>query len=119
MRLLRWHHFGIEVSSLPRSKYFYKHFFNCEIETEFHDRGEVAFFLKNGDFRIELVSPEGRSAGNTGVHLAIEVTALSAWVKYLKGKGLAPVEGPLRIKNYFTVFYQGPDGELIELIEVS
>ncbi|MFQ3545277.1 VOC family protein [Halobacillus rhizosphaerae] len=119
MELLRWHHFGIEVSSLPRSKYFYKHFFNCEIETELHDKGEDAVFMKNGEVRIELVSPAGGSAGNTGSHLAIEVTALAVWVKNLKSKGLEPVEGPLRIKNYCTVFYQGPDEELIEVIEVS
>lgn len=81
--------------------------------------GEKIAFLKNEDIRIELNESEDISILANVVHLAWQVDDIEEWMKRLDGKGLLPSEGPYKLKNgWIAVFYEGPDGEVIELVQV-
>ncbi|WP_062105658.1 VOC family protein [Bacillus niameyensis] len=116
---MRWHHSGIEVRNLDDSISFYERMFDFKIEQFLTWSGEKIAFLKNDDVRIELIEAENTPDLCHSVHVAWQVDDIESWMKRLDGKGLSPSEGPYKLKNgWITVFYEGLDGEVIELIQV-
>lgn len=117
--MMRWHHGGIEVGSLEKSIQFYESMFDLKIEQRLMLNGEKIAFLKNEDVRIELIESEDFSSLSNSVHLAWQVDDVEDWIKRLNGRGLLPSEGPYKLKNGWTaVFYEGLDGEVIELVQM-
>jgi lactoylglutathione lyase len=117
--MMRWHHGGIEVGNLNNSIQFYENMFDLKIEQFLTLNGEKIAFLKNEDVRIELIESEDFSALSSSVHLAWQVDDIEVWMKRLRGKGLSPSDGPYNLKNgLVAVFYEGLDGEVIELVQI-
>lgn len=117
---MRLHHIGMNVESLVRSKEFYQSYFGFEEETYFEWGSEKILFVKKNDCRLELIEEPGEDNGSkrTFLHIALAVIDLETEVGQLKEKGLVPVEGPVVLENgWKVVFYFGPDGEIIELVE--
>ncbi|MCG7343743.1 VOC family protein [Sporosarcina sp. ACRSL] len=116
---MRWHHGGIEVGNLADSIQLYENMFDFKIEQFLTLIGEKMAFLKNEDVRIELIESKDNQALQNSVHLAWQVDDIEGWMKRLIGKGLYPSEGPYKLKNgWVVVFYEGLDGEVIELVQV-
>ena len=119
-------HIGVFVSDMERSMKFYMD--NLGFESQgIDDLGATKIgFLKNGGCIIELVCHETYSNPPTrGIidHICLEVTGIEELVEELKAKGVAmendasvgysdKIRGG--VKN---IFFRGPDGERIELME--
>jgi predicted enzyme related to lactoylglutathione lyase len=116
--MMKWHHGGIEVGSLQDSIQFYERMFDLKIEQRFTLNGEKIVFLKNEDVKIELIESKDMSTLSNSVHIAWQVDDIEGWMKGLSNKGLFPSEGPYKLKNgWIAVFYEGLDGEMIELVQ--
>ncbi|QDP41838.1 VOC family protein [Radiobacillus deserti] len=118
---MKIHHIGIEVLDLAKSIDFYEHFFHFKKEQIMDVEGETLAFLSNGSVRLELVwSPFHKQNTYGSLHFALEVDDINQWVSRLKEKMLFPIEGPSQQKNgWYTVFYKGMNGEVIEFISTS
>lgn len=115
---MKWHHGGIEVGNLNNSIQFYESMFGLNIEQCLMLNGEKITFLKNEEIKIELIESEETSALSNSVHIAWQVDDIEGWMAKLRGKGLLPSEGPYKLKNgWIAVFYEGLDGEMIELVQ--
>lgn len=116
-------HLGIVVKDCERSADFYCQVLGCSlIDHLVNDTLEI-IYLKCGDFTIELleyIAPPPVTRG-TGVydHLAFTVSDLQAAVASLKEQGFAfESDNPLLTMNgKKIIFFFGPDGERIELME--
>lgn len=116
---MRWHHVGIYVNDLDAAEKFYQAMFHFQVEKRITMDNEVITFLIQKDVRIELIHANGKMHVSKGTHMTWEIENLAEWLKKLKRKGLSPCEGPIRLKNgWKTVFYEGVNGEIIELIEL-
>ena len=117
---MRLHHVGMNVKSLKASQEFYQMYFGYEEELNLKWGSENILFLKKGDCRLELIEePEGEGGSKYAfLHIALVACDLEREMGVLKEKGLMPVEGPFFLENDWKVaFYDGPDGEIIELVE--
>ncbi|GAA0340543.1 hypothetical protein GCM10008967_33630 [Bacillus carboniphilus] len=118
---MKWHHVGIEVKNISESIRFYQNYFGLEIEEELEWEDETVIFMGKGPVRIELIQVHNEivtSVQDSSVHFSWEVETISGWIDTLGGKGLIPVEGPIKLENgWQTVFYEGPTQEVIELIQ--
>ncbi|WP_409252335.1 VOC family protein [Bacillus sp. SCS-153A] len=114
---MRWHHGGIEVTSLKDSVEFYREVFQFEVQSCLRLREEKIVFMSRGPVTIELIENPEIQAGPSSLHFAWEVEDLSWWTDHLEDLGLQPVEGPYCLDSGRTViFYKGPDGEVFELV---
>ncbi|MEH7107648.1 VOC family protein [Bacillus sp. JJ1764] len=112
---MRIHHFALEVSQLEESVAFYKKNLGFHEEGRILFMGEEIVFLKLGDFRMELISGDRPCVPST--HLCFEVECLSEITGLMNRNRL--LEGPYKLENgWETVFYSGPDGEIIEFLQV-
>lgn len=115
---MRWHHIGIHVSKLESSTQFYEKFFQFTAVESIQLPGESIVFLENGGMKLELMQQESEAPVVTENHFCWNVEDLDEWMNHLRQAGLSPAEGPLQLNNgWKTVFYEGPDGELIELLQ--
>lgn len=117
---MNWHHVGIHVTDLEKSIAFYESIFGFEVETRFEYDGESIVFLQKGHVRIELIKTEDQIMGEDRIHISWQVDNIHQWVESLGEKQVFPVDGPLFLDNgWQTVFFQGPDYEVIELIQLD
>ncbi|MFJ5758158.1 VOC family protein [Neobacillus sp. NPDC093182] len=118
---MRLHHFAIEVKDLETSASFYQKYFGLQEERRFLFNGEKIIFLKADDFRLELISSTEQSSSNPpSVHLCFEVDSINEVTKSFNENGIFAIEGPYKLENgWKTVFYQGPDNEVIEFIQIG
>ncbi|MFT4413990.1 VOC family protein [Fredinandcohnia humi] len=119
---MKWHHVGVEVENLDNVIAFYEDVFGFTTDTIMKLGDEKIAFLKKDGVQIELVEPEVQRGllVNDLIHFSWEVTNLQEWITELRGKGIQPVEGPILLKNgWETIFYEGPNKEIIELIQVK
>ncbi|MBT2639908.1 MULTISPECIES: VOC family protein [unclassified Bacillus (in: firmicutes)] len=112
---MRLHHFGLEVTNLEDSIKFYTDLLGLEMESRHSFLGEDIAFLASGHFRLELVYPP-QSTHST--HLCFEVSDLQQVIKTLGSDKIA--EGPYKLDTgWETVFYEGPNHEVIEFLQLS
>ncbi|WP_102272608.1 VOC family protein [Cytobacillus massiliigabonensis] len=117
---MKWHHAGIQVSNLNDSIQFYKRMFGFSFEKYLMFQDEKIVFLRNENVQIELIESEENKAPLHSIHIAWQLEDIEDWIRKLKKEGLYPLEGPYSLKNgWITVFYEGPDREIIELIQVN
>ena len=119
---MRLHHVGVHVVDLERSIGFYEGVFGLRVAQRLVLGDEELAFLDTGRGVVELIADGsgGRTAGGVVDHLAFEVGDLEGWGRWLEAHGVvaldpAPIAVPglgVRIR-----FWQGPDGERIELLE--
>ncbi len=126
-------HLGIVVSNCERSANFYKQVFGCAVVDHLVNDTMKIIYLQCGDLTIELleyiaVSPALREAGvYTGHgdrsrvydHLAFEVSDIQSAVVSLKKQGFEfeSADPRLTMNGKKIIFFCGPDGERIELME--
>lgn len=112
---MRLHHIGLEVTNLEESIKFYTDLLGLELESRHSFLGEDIAFLASSHFRLELVC---HSKSTNSAHLCFETSNLQQVIHTLGSNQIA--EGPYKLDNgWETVFYEGPDHELIEFIQVS
>lgn len=117
---MKWHHAGIPVSNLNESILFYKQKFGFSFEQYLTLQDEKIVFMRNEDVQIELIESEESPVPLHSIHTAWQVEDIEDWIGKLKIEGLYPSEGPYSLRNgWVTVFYEGPDHETIELIQVN
>lgn len=116
---MKWHHVGIYVTNMAAAEAFYLSMFYFQVEKRLTVDNEEITFLIHENVRIELIMTKDEIPVSKGVHMTWEIKNLDEWMKNLKNKGMVPYEGPIRLKNgWKTVFYEGINGEIIELIEL-
>lgn len=117
---MKWHHIGIYVRNLADSTKFYEDVFDFTFEQFLTFPGEKIAFLKKGEVRIELLESEEIPVPCRSIHFAWQVESIEEWLKKLSAKGFNPSEGPYHLENgWVSVFYEGLDNEIIELIQVT
>lgn len=80
---------------------------------------EEIVFLEGNGITIELIKAKPENNVYTA-HFAFKVEDIKKTIDELKNKGYCPSEGPFILENkWMTVFYEGPDGEEFELIQVN
>jgi 4-hydroxyphenylpyruvate dioxygenase-like putative hemolysin len=63
--------------------------------------------------------PLASSRGQMQDHIGLGVADLDAWIKKLRGEGVAFLDGPYKIGDTRAVMIEGPSREAIELVEVK
>lgn len=107
------------MSNLEKSKVFYETFLDLHMIDRFQFMNEEIVFLKGKEVCIELIQNVKAQLTNPS-HLAFEVEDITKCVLHFKEQGFSPSEGPYFLNNNWkTVFYEGPDGEILEFIQVS
>ncbi|GHI00455.1 VOC family protein [Neobacillus kokaensis] len=112
---MRFHHYGIEVSSIEDSILFYKKSLGFVEESRMFFEDEQIVFLRLGDFRLELIAGKGDSEKNH--HFCFEVNEFPEVMTNFRGFRI--IEGPFKLQNgWQIVFFEGPDREIIELLKL-
>ena len=107
--LMRFHHIGLEVRDVERAAAFYRSLYGFELEERLTLMGEEIAFLRMGEFRLELYEGEDHAAS----HICFEVDDIEP---YLVTQQV--LEGHYELENgWRTAFFQGVDGEVIELLQ--
>ncbi|KZZ83008.1 VOC family protein [Bacillus sp. SJS] len=115
---MKVHHIGLNVRNLEASTNFYTFFFDLNKETEFSFLDDNLVFLHGANGMLELIEDKSAVFNEKAIHLAWEVESIQYWLDRLEKNRLLPALGPFKLPNEWkTVFYEGPDGETIELIE--
>ncbi|MCR8643496.1 VOC family protein [Paenibacillus sp. N1-5-1-14] len=117
---MQFHHASIEVSDLDRSIAFYKEILGFIVETQLVAMGERIAFLTLEEFRLELVQPLiDETIQHRSSHLAFRIQDLREHIDLLRDQHITPVEGPYDLENGWRIaFYEGPDGEKLEFVEL-
>jgi lactoylglutathione lyase len=115
---IKCHHIGIEVKDLKKSVEFYESIFKFKTAACFILENERIVFLENRGVKIELIQSDSTITTLSTIHFSWEVEHLETMIETLSLHSLQPFEGPILLDNgWKTVFYNGPDGEIIELIQ--
>ncbi|WP_342432442.1 VOC family protein [Neobacillus sp. FSL H8-0543] len=118
---MRFHHLAIEVNDLETSSAFYQDYLGLQEERRMIFDDEELIFLVRNDFRLELIfsGPQQQSTPQA-VHLCFEVDRIGDIVNRFAKRGRAPLEGPYVLENgWKTVFYEGPDHEVLEFLQIE
>ncbi|MEH7252005.1 VOC family protein [Neobacillus niacini] len=116
---MQFHHIAIEVNDLETSIAFYQEFIGLSEEGRLVFNEEEIVFLVSHDFRLELISG-GHQNVSQGVHICFEVDTVDLVIKRFDQKEISAIEGPYKLKNgWETVFYKGPDNEVIEFLQME
>lgn len=115
---LQFHHYALEVQNMERSKDFYINLLNFHEEASLLLLGEQITFIRLGSIRIELIENKQRKQHHDSIHLCFQVKNLNIAIQTFTEAGLEIIEGPYHLENgWQSVFYQGPDGEILEFLE--
>jgi lactoylglutathione lyase len=108
---MKFHHLGLEVGNLERAVTFYRSLYGFEDMQRLTLLDESIVFLQKGDFRLELYEGPDPSAS----HLCFEVPELEPLLTTLP-----LLEGPNELENgWRNAFFQGPDGEVLEFLQLE
>ncbi len=124
-------HIGIFTQDVDKAKAFYQDVLGFALTNEealVGDKGTTRLaFLEAGSCIVELIQPADpssvadRPAGRVD-HVAMAVKGIDEVAERLKTKGIAfDTEEPSSLKilgGAKNIFFQGPDGERLELFEV-
>ena len=116
---MRFHHFALEVSDMTISKTFYETFLGFKESCRILFENEEMIFLEQNGFRLEL--SQKKSDGEIGerTHFCFEVDNLDEKMREMRERDIPSFEGPYTLDNgWKTIFYLGPDKEVIEFLEV-
>ncbi|MBS4216528.1 MULTISPECIES: VOC family protein [Neobacillus] len=111
---MRFHHYALEVHELEEAIAFYKNYCGFQEEGRLSYMDEEIVFLISKNFRLELIFGPQQNEGTT--HLCFEVDDLPDVMKKLDDR--TRIEGPYKLPNgWETVFYEGPNQEIIEFLQ--
>ena len=120
-------HIGVRVSDMQRSLEFYVNDLGMELTNKYERAGgTILAFVQAGTCILELIySPKvdvkALSAGQVD-HVCFECDDIASYMARLEGKVelITPIgEMPDIMGGAKNVFFQGPDGERIELFEFT
>jgi lactoylglutathione lyase len=115
---MHFHHFAIEVKDLETSLAFYQKYLGLHEEDRIEFNKENIVFLANNNFRLELISG-GQQNHSQGIHICLEVDNVQEIIRIFNNNGISAIEGPYKLNNgWETVFYTGPDNEVIEFLQI-
>jgi lactoylglutathione lyase len=118
---MRFHHYGLEVQDLQASTDFYMDLLGLMPIRKLEFMDEKLVFLASEGFQIELISKRSKTClkRSSHVHICIETARLEEMISKFSERGYPPAEGPYLLENgWKIVFYEGPDHEVIEFLEV-
>lgn len=114
-------HVGIVVQDAERSTEFYTGVLGCQVVETYEDERIKLVFLRAGDQIIELVKyyqkEINREAGIID-HIAFRVEDLEQEIEQLTAKNVEFLyDAPIIVGSKKIIFFIGPDGERLELVE--
>lgn len=119
--MLKLDHVGVVVKDMEESIRFYKEAFGWEECGGREDERVRIVYLKSGDNVIELLKYASENVDrNWGVvdHIAFTVNNLDMEIERLKGIGAKMIlDEPKDIGDKRVMFFNGPSGERLELVE--
>ena len=124
-KILGLAHVGLFVTDVERSIEFYRDVLGFEVIWDATNDGVRMVFVQLGTVQVELVqvpNPQQRVAGWFD-HLALKVDDLDKVKAALQAKGVefdesSYVSSPAVFENGSRwIFFQGPDGERLELVQ--
>jgi lactoylglutathione lyase len=118
---VRFHHYGLEVQDLQASMAFYMESLGLVSRRKLEFMDEELVFLASEGFQIELIYKKSKSCRErwSCIHICIETARLEETISQFAERGYPPAEGPYASENgWKIVFYEGPDGEVLEFLEV-
>ncbi len=116
-------HVGVRIKDMQVSTEFYCNVLGCEIIGSLENEIRKIIYLKAGDGVIELIHKfddhEERSAGQVD-HIAFTVDHLEDAMKRLRQFNVKILsEEPIQVTdNMRVMFFEGPDGERLEFVEI-
>lgn len=118
-------HVGIRVRDMERSLQFYQEVLGLQLRSreKINEKVELAFLFhpNQPDMEVELIQGEedGRMSTGRVHHLAFLVENMEDALAKLKGAGvkLEHEEPQVVLGNIKIAFFEGPDGEVLELME--
>lgn len=114
-------HVGIKVRNAAISQKFYMDILGFNLDHKYEDDGVILVFLKNEDFLLEIIEKKNTSYDNVAAgiveHMAFTVPNLEDYVARLKGEGVEFTTDPKPVDNKRVIFFKGPDGEKLELVQ--
>src|SRR3989442_12171992 len=115
-------HVKLLVRSVDRSIDFYGKLLGFRTIVQYRTAtGLIVHVSPDGDYPGLELWEEDRPAHNYGndFHFALEVDDVSAWVDFLRGKGVEVKREPFRIGKETIAFVSDPDGYMVELIHMD
>ena len=121
---MKTNHIGIRVRDIEASTKFYCDLLDFEFDHRFETPKLILVFLKNEDTKIELVySKDGEyDYVRNGIleHFAFTVPDIYAHVEKLKNNNVNFIsKNVIKFKDELIVFFEGPNGEKLELVQVD
>jgi lactoylglutathione lyase len=115
-------HIGIKVRDIEKSQKFYCENLEFIFEHKYEDDNIVLVFLKNENSVIELVYSKNNiySSVKNGVidHLAFTVTDIHKYIDKLKKRNVNFITNEvIALDGKLIIFFEGADGEKIELVQ--
>lgn len=114
-------HLGILTKDTKTSKDFYCNVLDCKYIRSYRDEIRELTFLKSGNTVIELVYKNNfdfNELDGTVNHLAFKVNDIRRAIEELKEKGVKfQSDTPVLLDEKYIVFFWGPFGEKLELVQ--
>jgi Lactoylglutathione lyase and related lyases len=116
-------HLGIAVSNCETSALFYTRVLGCSIIERLSNDMLKIIYLQMGNLTLELLEYLNPAAyqRDAGVfdHLALKVNDIDSAILRLKEQGVGfEADAPrLAVNGHKIIFFRGPDGERIELVQ--
>lgn len=120
--MLEFAHLGVMVKSCQKSSDFYCTALDCTLEGSWQNQDIKAIELRCGSMIIELLeylSPQPQRTTGIYDHLAFRTENIAGNIIKLKKLGIAFETATPRqlLSGKKIIFFHGPDGERIELVE--
>lgn len=115
---MRSAHIGIKVSDIEKSLAFYVDGLGGTLAKEIKKGDMRIAFVKEGDTLLELVEQQRPPHHSDAIHLAFVVEDLEKTLEEFRSKGIDLGDGiPINFGEGCIFFFNGPDGERIELCQ--
>ncbi len=117
---LKHAHIGIRVRDMEKSLTFYRDILGGDLISQKKIPSAQLAFISYGGFCIELIMKQTYSFVHNGVieHIAFEVENFEERIEKLRSLGVKFfMEEPMKFGETRIIFFEGPDGEHLELME--
>lgn len=111
-------HVGVKVSDLERSLNFYVSGLGCRLSHRIEIENLKIAFVAAGPTTFELIQKGGDFCHNGSIHLAFSVDDMSKAIDDLTSRGIdLSGKSPRPFQGGSILFFNGPDGETLELCQ--
>ncbi|TCP21052.1 methylmalonyl-CoA epimerase [Scopulibacillus darangshiensis] len=110
-------HIGIDVIDLEKAITFYGNALGFTLKRRMTIDTEKIAFLSDGQTTIELCCDYDRESSLSS-HIAFEVASLDILRRDLAKQGMEADE-VFTVKRWQSAFYKGPNGEMLEFIQIK